>query len=75
MLLSVVDVVGDEQEGVDHLMQQGLHQVTARPQGEQGPAQADRAQTGGGLVGADPGTADGRGGSDQRRRQTSIVRP
>ena len=69
VLLAVVAVVGDEQQGVDHLVQQRLDQVTARPQRQQRPAQTDRAQTGGRLVGAHAGAAA------RTDRQTDIRRP
>ncbi len=51
----VVVAVGDEEVGVDHLVQERLHQVRSRPQLEQGHAQPDGAVPGAALVAAHAG--------------------
>ena len=55
VLLPVVAVARDEQQGVDHLVEQRLNQVTARPKREQWPTEANRAQARGRMVRAHSG--------------------
>ena len=45
MPVVVVIVIRDEEEGVDHLVQEGLHQVLPGPQLEQGDGDADGAES------------------------------